>query len=209
MENRLSMSESGLPTFILKHFVVDLRTELGTDTLSAVFKKAGLPHDWMNPAHLVGLTVEQAAHTFSRLQAAMRTYYGRGARGFLFRIGSALWGQILSDVPLALKAQAGLVHELPSGMRIKPALDLLAQILSIRSGDVTVHTMDLELLFVDRASPTSIDQHEEIPICFVTQGLIRECLYWAVGQEFDIEEISCCAMGAKECEFKIVTGVTA
>jgi predicted hydrocarbon binding protein len=47
---------------------------------------------------------------------------------------------------------------------------------------------------------------EAAPACLVTQDLIRECLFWATGCEFDIEEISYRAMGEKECQFKIITG---
>jgi predicted hydrocarbon binding protein len=40
----------------------------------------------------------------------------------------------------------------------------------------------------------------------MTLGMIRECLFWAVGSEHDIEEIACRALGAKACEFKISFG---
>jgi predicted hydrocarbon binding protein len=76
----------------------------------------------------------------------------------------------------------------------------------MKPGDHTVHTLDLDLLFVDHASLATAGQSDSTPICFVTLGMIRECLYWAVGYEHDIEEISCRALGAKECEFKITVG---
>jgi predicted hydrocarbon binding protein len=34
--------------------------------------------------------------------------------------------------------------------------------------------------------------------------LIRESLFWATGQNFDVEETSCKAMGKETCEFKIM-----
>ena len=33
--------------------------------------------------------------------------------------------------------------------------------------------------------------------------LLRECLYWATGQNYDVEETSCLAMGEEACEFTI------
>ena len=118
-----------------------------------------------------------------------------------------MWEQVLNDAPFVIKAQSKLVRTLPAAMRFKPALDVLAKILSVPAGDMTVHILDLDWLFVDRTSPTALGYHDVAPICFVTQGLIRECLFWATGREFDIEEISCRAMGEKECKFKIITGV--
>ena len=117
-----------------------------------------------------------------------------------------MWEQVLNDAPFVIKVQSRLVRTLPAAMRFKPALEVLVKILSTRAGDVTVHILDLDWLFVDRISPTASGYREAAPICFVTQGLIRECLFWATGREFDIEETSCRAMGGKECEFKIITG---
>jgi len=83
---------------------------------------------------------------------------------------------------------------------------LLARILSTTAGNITVHTLDLDLLLVDQSSPTTLNQSDDAPVCFVTFGLIRECLYWADGQVYDIEERACHAMGARQCEFKVTIG---
>lgn len=107
----------------------------------------------------------------------MRAYYGRGARGTLLRIGSKLWDRVLNDAALGTKAQSALVRGLPLSMRRKPALDLAARMLSDKPGDVTVHTLDLDLLLVDHVSPTTLGRKDSAPICYVTQGLIHEALY--------------------------------
>ena len=79
-----------------------------------------------------------------------------------------------------------------------------AQSVRLIARDIT-RELDLDLLLVDRASPTTTDARAESPICFVTQGLIRESLLWATGQNHDVDEISCKACGANACEFKIVS----
>jgi predicted hydrocarbon binding protein len=85
-------------------------------------------------------------------------------------------------------------------------LELLARILNADTESITVHTLDLDLLLVDQTSPTTINQSDDTPICFVTFGLIRECLYWADGQIYDIEERACRVTGARQCEFNITLG---
>jgi predicted hydrocarbon binding protein len=197
---------AGFSPKIVRSFIETLSTTLGQDTLSAVVDKAGLPTDWANVAHFTTLDDIQSAQSYSKLQAALRTYYGRGARGILLRIGSKLWENLLKDAAFGIKTQAAIVRGLPVGLRRKPALELLARLISMKPGDHTVHTLDLDLLFVDHASLATAGQSDSTPICFVTLGMIRECLYWAVGYEHDIEEISCRALGAKECEFKITVG---
>ena len=200
------MAGVSFPSRILRRFVETLSTELGPETFAGVLSNAGLPAEWSQPAHFSALDDQRAAQAYSRLQAALRTYYGRGARGTLLRIGTKLWEQLLNDAAFGIKAQAAIIQGLPKNLRRKPALELLTRILGSASGDVSVHTLDLELLLVDHASATTLDQSDPAPICYVTLGLIRECLFWAVGQEHDIEERACKAAGAPQCEFKITFG---
>ncbi len=191
---------------IMQKFVETLSTEIGHETFRAVLSKAGLPKEWAHPIHFLALDYERTAYAYSTLQSAIRTYYGRGARGILIRIGSKLWDELLNESALGIKAQSAFIRGLPKPLRRKPALELLARILSTVNGKMTVHTLDLDLLLVDQTSPTTLNQSDDTPVCFVTFGLIRECLYWADGQEHDIEERACRAMGAHQCEFKITIG---
>jgi predicted hydrocarbon binding protein len=200
------MTEIAFSVRIMRRFVETLSSEIGHDTFSAVLSKAGLPKEWAISAHFSALDEMQTAQAYSRLQYALRTYYGRGARGILLRIGTKLWTHLLDDSSIGLKAQSRFIRALPKSLRRKPALELLARILSTSPGQVTLHTLDLDLLLVDQTSPTTLDQSDDAPICFVTFGLIRECLFWADGQTYDIEERACRALGARQCEFKITVG---
>ncbi len=200
------MSERTLSSHFLHHFVDTIARELGQENLPIVLEKAGLPSDWSDPVRWESLTHTTPVETYARLQKAMRTYYGRGARGILIRVGSNLWKRLLDDAPLAVKAQSRLMFGLPLNARRKSALELLAKLLGNKRGDVTVHTLDLDLLLVDKTSPGTLGQNETERICFATLGLLRECLYWATGREHDIEETSCRAKGEEACEFKVTVG---
>ena len=200
------MAEIVFPARIMQRFVKTLSSEVGHETFAAALLNAGLPEEWAHSAHFAGLDNERTAQAYAHLQSALRTYYGRGARGILLRIGAKLWDHLLDDSTLAIKAQAALIRGLPKSLRRKPSLELLARILSAAPGNITVHTLDLDLLLVDQTSPTTLGQSDGTPICFVTFGLIRECLYWADGQVYDIEECACRAMGARQCEFKVTIG---
>ena len=200
------MSSRTLSSRFLHHFVQTISSELGQDNLTIVLEKAGLPTDWSDPARWENRNGRAAAEAYASLQKAMRTYYGRGARGILIRVGGNLWNRLLGDSSLAVKAQSKILFGLPANARRKAALELFAKLLSAQRGDVTVHTLDLDLLLADQASPGTLGQNEKERICYVTLGLLRECLYWATGQEYDIEETSCRATGEDACEFKVITG---
>ncbi len=200
------MAEIDFPARVMFRFVETLSAELGHDTLSAVLVKDDLPEEWAHHTYFAGLDNIRAAQAYSRLQAALRIYYGRGARGILLRLGSKLWEGLLEDSTFGLKAQSIIIRGLPKPLRRKPALELLARILSASPGNVTVYVQDLDLLLVDHASPAALHPSEGNAVCYVTLGLIRECLFWADGHEYDIEERVCCATGAQQCEFKISSG---
>ncbi len=200
------MSNVKFSNRILRRFVETVALELGTDQFNAMLALARLPAEWATPETFAKTDAVESAKAYATLQAAMRTYYGRGARGVLLRVGQRLWNHLLEDAALGGKAQAAIIKRLPLTARRKPTLELLARFIGNQSGDITVHTLDLDLLLADHASPTADGQREPGPICYVTQGLIRESMFWATGQGYDVEEISCKAQGNHNCEFKITTG---
>lgn len=191
---------------ILRRFAETAARELGADQFGVMLSLSKLPAEWAKPDALLKLDALESAKAYASLQTAMRSYFGRGARGILLRVGQRMWNLVLEDVNFTGRAQAGVVKRLPLGTRRKPTLDLLAKFLSASPGDITVHTLDLDLLLVDHASPTASGQSEPAPICFVTQGLIRESLFWATGAGYDVEETACQAQGHHACEFKITGG---
>jgi len=200
------VSETKFSSGILRRFVESAAIELGADQFHAMLALSKLSSEWTKPQMFLKMDSTESAKTYASLQAALRTYYGRGARGVLLRVGQRLWNLLLEDAALGGKTQAALIKRLPLTTRRKSTLELLARLIGTQSGDITIHTLDLDLLLVDHVSPTAQGQRDSHPICFVTQGLIRESLFWATRQRFDVEEISCKATGQDTCEFKITAG---
>ncbi len=200
------MSENKFSSRILRRFVETATVELGADQFNAMLALSNLPPAWAKAQTFRKMDPAESAKTYAGLQAAMRTYYGRGARGVLLRVGERLWNLLLEDAALGGKTRAALIKRMPLSTRHKSTLELLARLIAVQSGDITVHSLDLDLLLVDHASPAAQDHYSATPICFVTQGLIRESLLWAIGQQFDVEETCCKATGHKTCEFKVTAG---
>jgi predicted hydrocarbon binding protein len=192
-----------LPTRFFRLFLETINAELGEKTLVMVLEKADLDPVLIDPQAVSHLTNAATAETYARIQHGMRIYYGRGARGTLVRIGRILWGRLLENASLSEKAQAQLARSLPTARRLKTVLELLARFMREKNTDVTVHTLDIDLLLADHVGAAAVGQKENAPICIVTLGLIQEALIWASGHEYDVEEISCRATGRDACEFKI------
>jgi predicted hydrocarbon binding protein len=200
------VSEPRFSNRVLSRFVETVAKELGADQLAAMLSLSHLPAEWAKPETFAKTDSINSAKAYASLQAAMRSYYGRGARGVLVRVGQRLWHHLLDDAALGGKAQAAVIKRLPLSTRRKPTLELLGKFIGTQSSDITVHTLDLDLLFADHTSPNTDGQSASAPICYVTQGLIREALFWATGQSYDVEETSCLAMGEEACEFTITGG---
>lgn len=200
------MSELKFSNRIVRRFAETLALELGADQFKVMLGLYNLPAAWAKPETFSKMNAVESAQVYASLQAAMRSHFGRGARGVLLRVGARLWNHLLDDAALGGKAQAAIIKRLPLAARRKQTLELLARFIGNASGDITVHSLDLDLLLVDHASPAAEGQQDPAPICFVTQGLIRESLYWATGTGYDVEETACKAVGQRACEFKINTG---
>ena len=200
------MSEIKFSNRIVRRLAETISHELGAEQFTAMLGLAKLPAEWSKPDAFQKMDALDSAKAYASLQAAMRAYFGRGARGVLLRVGQRMWNHLLEDASLGGPTQAAVIKRLPLNTRRKPTLDLLAKFLSASPGDITVHTLDLDLLLVDHASPTASGQNESAPICYVTQGLIRESLFWATGTGYDVDESACKAQGHHACEFKITAG---
>lgn len=201
------MSELKFSNRILRRFAETVALELGADQFRVMVTLAKLSAEWTKPDTFNKMNAVESAQAYAQLQSAMRSHFGRGARGVLLRVGARLWNHLLEDAALGGKAQAAVIKRLPLTARRKQTLELLAKFIAGASGDVTVHSLDLDLLFVDHASPAADGQRQASPICFITQGLIRESLFWATGTSYDVDETACKAQGHHACEFKIVTGI--
>ena len=114
--------------------------------------------------------------------------------------------EMLDNAPFKEKAQAKLLRGLPETSRRKSTLEMLVRLLDARYSEMSVHTLDRNLMLVDKISPTTYDQHNEEAICHVTRGLIQEAIYWATDQNPQIEETECKANGSSACEFRITFG---
>jgi predicted hydrocarbon binding protein len=200
------VSASLLPVRFFRQFVETLAAEVGDETLSLILTKSELPADLADPQAVSRLSAASAAEAYANIHKALRTYYGRGARGTLQRIGRLLWSHLLDNATLQEKAQAQLLRTLPANMRRKAALELLARFMREKADGITVHSLDMDLLFVDRYGAAAGSQQEGSPTCSVTLGLLQEALFWATAREADVEETSCRATGGTQCEFKVKFG---
>jgi predicted hydrocarbon binding protein len=197
---------SVLSNRLVRLFMASAMQEVGAEKLPTILAEDHLSPLITDGAHLAHLDGAEAAMLYASLQQALRLFYGRGARGILLRIGEGMWTRLVAQANLLEKAQLEIVRRLPVPARRRRMLELVADTLREAGGAASVHTLDLDLLLVDHSAAATLNQSSTEPICFVTLGLIQGALFWAAGQEADMEEIACKAAGAPACEFKVKLG---
>ena len=84
------MSDTKFSSRILRRFVETVAVELGTDQFNAMLALSNLPSEWAKPETFLKMDPTESAKTYASLQAALRTYYGRGARRCSSACGSTL-----------------------------------------------------------------------------------------------------------------------
>ncbi len=196
-----------LSTPFYQDFLEILIAEIGLETARLLLEKANLSADLLDKQTAHTMSLETSAVNFAAIQGALRSYYGRGTRGTLLRVGRILFQYQLEKIGFADKVWANLIKLFPLSFRGKQALDFAAHLLRNNGIDISTHTLDLDLLLVDRTSPSTTNQRETSSICFITQGFIQETFYWASGREQDVDEIHCKATGHATCEFRITMKV--
>jgi predicted hydrocarbon binding protein len=172
-----------------------------------LLNKAEMDAELSDPQPLFHLDTDSATQTYTDIQAALRLHYGRGTRGLLIRIGRLMWPLIIAKTDPLLKVRVRTIQLLPPSMRIQPALKLLATLLRGETQNkITIHNLDLDWMLVDHDFSGTTAGNSKQPVCFITQGLIQECVYWAGGHELDVTEVACRASSANACEFRIKAG---
>jgi len=191
---------------LLKQFVFAAFEEVGVDKLPQVLAKINLSPTVVEAESIKRLDGHGSAEIYALLQRALRLFYGRGARGILLRIGRNIWKRMVAEASFREKAELEILRRLPVPARRRRTLNFAVNHLCIDGGSATVHLLDTDFLVVDRSSAATCGQESAEPICFVTLGLLEAALYWATGQDNDIEEIACRAAGSPACEFRVRLG---
>ena len=191
---------------IVQLFVEAALQEVGAENMPRVLEMVSLLPSVIEKDSLDNLNGMQSAELYALLQQALRLFYGRGARGILSRIGYGIWERITTRANFLEKTELEVVRWLPVPARRRRVLDLIAERFRAGGGAASVHTLDLDLLLVDHSAAAAFGQSSDEPICYVTLGIIQGALFWATGQEADVEEVTCKATGAQACEFKVKLG---
>lgn len=144
---------------------------------------------------------------FARLEQAIEERYGpRGARPALLRVGRAMFRTAIDAEPSA-RGWRGRLLKMPVRPLKERARLYLRRVIAAQGQALNLQAV----LEEDAESFTIVMEHcpceyrpaHSQPCCHLLLGMYQEAMCWLKGKPTDVEEITCIAIGADACRFRI------
>jgi hypothetical protein len=190
---------------LMRQALTAVEEVMGRNGLNAVLRACGLEQyvDYMPPDDL-----EPAVKSsdYARLNEAIESFYGRGGRGILRRIGRASFQYAVREQSALLGLAGVALKVLPQKQRIRFILNSLAGALKKSNPQVRVDVMDTDDGFAYVAYTCSVcyGRRSDRPVCHLYVGSIGEAVQWATGQPHQVRETQCMAQDDPYCRFEVV-----
>ena len=190
---------------LMRQALTAVEEVMGRNGLNAVLRACGLEQyiDHMPPDDL-----EPAIKSsdYARLNEAIESFYGRGGRGILRRIGQASFQYAVREQSALLGLAGVALKLLPQKQRIRFILNSLAGALKKSNPQVRVDVMETDDGFAYVAHTCSVcyGRRSDRPVCYLYVGSIGEAVQWATGQPHQVRETHCMAQGDPYCRFEVI-----
>lgn len=207
-DNAILLSQSEdlvIVNTLMRQALVAVEEVMGKNGLNAVLRMSGLgqyvdnlPPDDLEPS--------VKSSDYAHLNEAVESFYGRGGRGILRRIGRASFQYALREQSALLGLAGVALKLLPQRQRVRFILNSLANALKKTNPQVRIDVGEADGKFVYVAHTCSVcyGRQSDKPICHLYVGSIGEAVQWATGQSHQVRETQCMAKGDPYCRFEVV-----
>jgi V4R domain len=189
---------------LVRQALTSAQEVMGENGLNAVLRTSGL-------ARFIGSfppdNLEPSIQTseYAKLNEAIETFYGRGGRGMLRRIGKASFQYAVREQAALLGIAGIALKVLPEKQRIKFILSSMAGALKKSNPQVEAWVDDSgeKLAYMETTCGICYGRESDNPVCHLYVGSITEAVLWASGKEHQIIETHCLAKGDPYCRFEV------
>jgi bacteriochlorophyll 4-vinyl reductase len=189
---------------LVRQALVAAEEVMGENGLNAVLRSSGLerfidnlPPDDMQP----GVVTSE----YARFNQAIEDFYGRAGKGILQRVGRASFQYAVREQAALLGIAGAALKLLPQKQRIKFILNSMVNALKKTNPQVEAWSGEMEgkLVYVEKTCAICHGRKSDHPICHLYIGSLSEAVKWATGQDYEITETRCIAMGDPYCQFEV------
>lgn len=183
----------------------------GKHGLEVVLRDAGLAHLIGNfPDDKVEVSGANTYGEYANLNAGLLNFFGRAAKSMVIRVGRISTRKAI-DRQSALFGLAALLaaRVLPTPTKLKMGME--AQIngfkkLSQQAGETYVGRVEDrgdKLAYIVETCAVCAGKQADQTICNLYSGTLLESLQWLTGQQFDVREVECRALGHPACVWEV------
>jgi bacteriochlorophyll 4-vinyl reductase len=177
---------------------------IGENRLNAILRASGLerfvgtyPPDDLEPAVKIS--------EYARFNKAIEDFYGRGGRGILKRIGQASFRYAVEEQAMLMGLAGMAMKALPKKQRIKFVLNSL--VIALKKSNPEVEAWSGEkagkIIYAEKTCAMCFGRESDMPICHLYVGTLSEAIRWATGDDYQVKETDCIAMGDPYCQFEV------
>jgi predicted hydrocarbon binding protein len=189
---------------LVRQALVSAQEVMGDNGLNTVLRTCGLERFVGNfPPNDLQPSIQ--ASQYAKFNEAIETFYGRGGKGILRRIGKASFQYGVREQSALLGVAGMALKLLPERQRIKFILNGMADALKKSNPEVNawVDEGNDKLAYVEATCAICHSRHSTDPICHLYLGSVAEAVQWATGKEYVVTETHCLAKGDEYCRFEV------
>jgi predicted hydrocarbon binding protein len=178
---------------------------LGRNGIHAILNHTNL-YRWINNYPPNNLDLSFPFDDLSKIQIGLEEIYGpRGGQGLALRIGQASFKYGLREFGPMLGITDMAFRLLPLPQKLSSGAEIFAKTFNEFTDQQVRIEEDNEKIFwhIERC-PVCWQRVAKKPSCNLAVGILQEALYWISGGKFfNVEEISCVALGDPSCTITI------
>jgi predicted hydrocarbon binding protein len=188
----------------VRQALVAIQEVMGENGLTAVLRLAGL-EQFIDNLPPDDLTPAIQASEYAQLNAAIETFYGRGGRGMLQRIGKASFQYAVREQSALLGIAGVALKLLPPKQRIRFILNGMANALKKTNPELHIEVGETDdgVVYTAHICSVCYGRHSQQPICHLYVGSIVEAVGWVTGVDHHVSETHCIAKGDPYCRFEV------
>lgn len=189
---------------LVRQALTSAQEVMGDNGLATVLKTCGLERFVGNfPPNNLEPAIQ--ASQYAKFNEAIESFYGRGGKGILRRIGKASFQYGVREQAALLGIAGVALKILPEKQRIKFILNGLVNALKKSNPEVDAWVDDTgeNIAYVEKTCAMCWGRQSDQPICHLYVGSVGEAVLWATGAEHEIIETHCLAKGDTYCRFEV------
>ena len=200
----INPEEAVIVNALVRQALVSAQEVMGENGLNAVLRSVGLERFIGNfPPNDTQPGIK--AVDYAKFNEAIESFYGRGGKGMLRRIGKASFQYGVHEQGALMGVAGAALKLMPQKQRIKFVLNAMVNALKKTNAQVNawVEEQGDTIAYCESTCAICLGRHSSEPICHLYSGSVGEAVRWATDQEYEVTESHCIAKGDEYCRFEI------